>query len=716
MNNSHKPINDLTTRGFTLLEIMIAILILAIGLAAMANLQGKLTRYSTIAKQRTTAMNLAEQQIETMRSFYTMQDTGADVCSIDQTGFDDLGTCTAGATVSVGNMPFTLSWTVVGYSQDADGTTAVYGVDSDMLRADMKLVTIHVAWVDGQGDAQAVELVDIVDATSIFNTGRVSARVDSNIPPKVPFEAEDFQGIVEIALGADKLKGSTTPKPQISNKGENVITQFDVVTFLTTADSAYLQRREEFKVVNCLCTMDAGLGTGREPTIWDGAAYALGEEVYKRTGSVVGTKQPDECEMCCNDHHDASTAVVKYDAFRPAFTGDAGTFNFNGDHAHYQIVNGVKVLAGENDEYLEACRYIRKDGWFRLTTDLALENMDVVQDYYPTTFNTQYSNSIINFVTDFSEAISVNDYPLVVPAVSYSVPWWLDWWGIFLSNMGVTKQAVARTIYIDYISEGLLKKIKCLQGDGIGAYSDFCDITEDPPWLEILPFYDVDVTSLANWNNGSMAISVTNSPISDIDRFSFSRGEVEIAQQFDDDTNVIANIELSNTGLTDTNPIDPDDEVETTEDMPVQVRIGGTPPANGAQVIGDIYAGSSQINVETVRLQQNKPPMDCEIITIVNGNSSQKAYVCDLYEVPVVNGTVTVSDYNATKVAVETTVLNRKVCTDSTEFTSVQVVDDNTVADPDLNVAGETTVFTFSNLSVGVTMHITIVDQEDACP
>jgi type IV pilus modification protein PilV len=69
MKYQQTPVWNSRNKGFTLLEIMIAVLIISIGLAALANLQGKLTRYSAMAKQRTLAMNLAEQQIETMHSF-----------------------------------------------------------------------------------------------------------------------------------------------------------------------------------------------------------------------------------------------------------------------------------------------------------------------------------------------------------------------------------------------------------------------------------------------------------------------------------------------------------------------------------------------------------------------------------------------------------------------------------------------------------------------
>ena len=713
----HKPAPGayFRARGFTLLEIMIAILIMTLGLTALAVLQGKLTRYSVVAKQRTLAMNLAEQQIETMHSFYTLTNTGAASCSTAQTGFDDIQNCVDGTTVSSGNMQFNLAWSIQNYVQKPDGSTEIFTSGTGILRPDLKRVTISVEWVDGQGETQNVELVDVVDATSIFNTGRVMARVESNTPPKTPFNPEDFPGVVEIAIGEDKIKGSTTPQPKIVNHGTNVITSFDVVTFLQSGSEAYLQRREEFKVVNCICTMNAGLGDGRAPTVWNGQEYVLGDLVSKRTGSVSDNEsgQPEACGMCCNDHHDASGAAVKYDAFRPAFSGPTGAFSLLGDHVHYAINNGTKVLAFEGQDYIEACRFIRKDGFFKLTTDLSIENLDVVKASYPSNFNAAYSTSVIDFVTGFSTSISVPDYPSSVPDGSYSssAP------GIFLVNAGVYVQGMSRGIYVDYMTDHLLKKVKCLQAGGGGAYSDYCDLLKDPPWLEILPFFDIDVTSLANWNKGAPAITVTNSPISDIERSSFSRGRVEVSQDhYDVLTNVTASIEHSNTGLTDTNPIDPDDESEDSDDIPVDVRIGGTPPAAGVLVLGNISAGSNRINVETVRVDQNPPDAPCTITTIVDGHDTQKAYVCDLTPVPA-NGTVTISDYNALKITGNSSrVLNRKVCTSSNAFGSMQVIDDGVMADPDLNIRGEHTVMTFSNLLDDATVNIIIESEDDNCP
>ena len=717
MKRVQASVHHINASGFTLMELMIAILIITIGLAALANLQGKLTGYSTIAKQRTLAMNLAEQQIETMHSFYTMAGPGASACSTLQAGFDDLATCSQEVTTNVGNIPFRMSWSIDAYTQNADGTTSAWTSGNGQLRPDLKLVTIKVAWTTGEGVTRDIELVDIVDATSIFNTGRILARVDSNAPPRTPFDPQDFPGVVAISLGNEKLKGSTTPEPKIVNRGTNVITSFDVVTFMRTGNVGYLQRREEFKVLNCICTLDSGTSNGREPSIWNGTEYALGAVVSKRTGSVSANEsgQPAACEMCCRDHHDATGSTAKYDPFRPAFSGETGDFSLLGDHAHYSIDNGVKMLADEGDDYVEACRFIRKDGFFKLTTDISLENLDVVKSNYPVNYNTDYSTSVIDFITGFSTDVNVQEYPLVIPDGTYSssAP------GVFLNNAGAVQPAMARGIYIDYMPADLVKKIKCLKANGVGLFTDFCDTFKDPSWLEILPFYDIDVTSLANWNKGSSAIVVTNSPISDIGSSGFSRGEISMAQEhFDIDTTVTAAIENSNSGLTDTNPVDPDDELESAEDIAVSVNIGGNPPANGRLVLGNINAGSNRINVETVRVAQNPPFMDCEIITVVDGRTSHKAYVCDLAAYAgVASGTVRITDYNALKITGNSsTVLNRKVCTDSTPFTGMQVFDNGTVADPDMGVMGESTVLTFSGLDADATVNITIEEEDSNCP
>ena len=56
-------------KGFTLIEVLIGILIFALGMMALAKLQGNLARNSGDSNARTVATNIAEEIIESARVF-----------------------------------------------------------------------------------------------------------------------------------------------------------------------------------------------------------------------------------------------------------------------------------------------------------------------------------------------------------------------------------------------------------------------------------------------------------------------------------------------------------------------------------------------------------------------------------------------------------------------------------------------------------------------
>ena len=60
---------EATTRGFTLIEVLVGILIFAVGMMALAKLQGNLARNSGDSNARTVATNIAEEVIESARNF-----------------------------------------------------------------------------------------------------------------------------------------------------------------------------------------------------------------------------------------------------------------------------------------------------------------------------------------------------------------------------------------------------------------------------------------------------------------------------------------------------------------------------------------------------------------------------------------------------------------------------------------------------------------------
>ena len=64
-----KPSNHQNARGFSLIEVMIAVVVLAVGLLSLAALQGELFRSGAEAKARANAATLAQQVIEDARTF-----------------------------------------------------------------------------------------------------------------------------------------------------------------------------------------------------------------------------------------------------------------------------------------------------------------------------------------------------------------------------------------------------------------------------------------------------------------------------------------------------------------------------------------------------------------------------------------------------------------------------------------------------------------------
>ena len=141
-----KKMKLIKQRGFSLIEVLIAIVIFAVGMLALAALQGALSRSASDANLRTTAVNIAERTIEDLRGFGRIDTDPAGLIL----AYEDIAV-SMGTPITDGAMSFSRDITVTPYFYDLP-TDAFTATEPDgVLVSDFKLLTVTVAWGAGAG-------------------------------------------------------------------------------------------------------------------------------------------------------------------------------------------------------------------------------------------------------------------------------------------------------------------------------------------------------------------------------------------------------------------------------------------------------------------------------------------------------------------------------------------------------------------------------------
>src|SRR4249919_899679 len=280
--------------GFSLIEIMIAVVVLATGLLALAALQGSLTRSAAEAKTRSRVAAMLSARMDELRgSGYdnAILDPGTatttstvDGCDGDATDWVDC----ARAQANLGSLTVTQSnslWTsAVGgatFGQVA-GRANVGSGDPEFIR-----VTLQANWTA----ANAAEGTHRLAMTSEFSS---LALRDSLLPPPpasntstgAPIVRTDNPagpGVIPIAVGGGDATAASNPRPEMVGTKQNATvtgTRFDVLTYNGLTGSAVIQRRVETEVVKCQCRLGAGgtnlpeiYRTSQWPAVWTGERY-----------------------------------------------------------------------------------------------------------------------------------------------------------------------------------------------------------------------------------------------------------------------------------------------------------------------------------------------------------------------------------------------------------------------------------------------------------
>jgi Tfp pilus assembly protein PilV len=169
-----------TAHGGSLLEALVALAVLALGVAATVGLQGELRLGAEVARQRAEAVRIAQDVIEASRSFRALAPAE------DRTTYAGLET-TAPTTIArdAHNTVFTLARTV---DDEAASPTSPR----------LKTLAVDVTWADRRGEPHAVSLRTAIAAMPPELSGLLAVAGDGPRPrlpgsrhPAIPIEAVD---------------------------------------------------------------------------------------------------------------------------------------------------------------------------------------------------------------------------------------------------------------------------------------------------------------------------------------------------------------------------------------------------------------------------------------------------------------------------------------------------------------------------------------------
>ena len=519
-------------RGFSLIEILIAVVILATGLLALTALQGSLTKASAEAKVRGRVAAFAAGRMEALRNGpYDNIVTDADGDSCALTAAPDWVPATVCTDAALGS--FSATQTVATW---AGNTTfaVVSTAPTDPDDAQFKRVTLSATWTDAAGVSHTLRSVSDISPLGLISNLIVPPESigTGGGSPKVRQDNPVTAGMIPIALGDGSSSAASNPKPELKQDGRNqriVATRFNVLNYLPEGDgSTVIQKRFENELVRCKCSMGSGVSNtasiyyeAKWPAIWTGDRYdgyvpnpastaAPGQLSSIRSGPTGGMVQSELCLQCCRDHHDGNSGV-KYDPERTIATGET-----TGREKYSRNSSGVYAISTTN--YIQACRVIRVDGFWRVAADTYSRHFGLLETTPVVTVEAKTGditdpakNAYTTFVKDYSvgyqttiaaslgtSPASPNDADTLFDQLGRSLnagP--ID---VLVPNVnGDWRYLHARGLYVDYLEAAARQRISEVLADTeTGGACPSSRPTYDCI-LPYLPFTTINMTEIARW-------------------------------------------------------------------------------------------------------------------------------------------------------------------------------------------------------------------------
>lgn len=563
-------------KGFGLLEILITLVVLGVGVVGLVAMSKSALTVSQDGRRYETAMRLAESKLDEFRNF-----NGVMTATAPLTAYNQIASASAAVTLS--GEPYSLAWTVTNQYLNGSTWQGTAPAGYRLSYPGRKAVAVNVGWSDSEGQSHTLQLVGNVSPIESLSTDQLNGGLNTaRQGPKVNYTPGVAPDVISVELGDGNKQETSKPLPTVTSKDGQVgkLVQFETVTYKPEAGGNTQQVLQDMASVSCSCSYGSSLTAYLPGQVYSSASKQLywkaGAMQSKPTGTLDSSVngQPTLCTSCCKDHFDGS---------------GSGFDNFYAPLNTSRVRYNSALSTVTSGKYVDACRFVRLDGFYRPLPDWNLVKVVVTTadflakpanqasyqkyikyvvktyiDWQKSTLNwTQGASATLPTITDFSAWLASNAETGGDTTTGITV------------STG-TAQLIARGIYVDVLDPIYLVGID----------------TSATDYLTKVPFQDINLTMLAEWTMGPLTLltgsatdyaTVTNEAVKtvvDLNNYyfgSYSRGYMTAKKSTKDSGQILRDVIIrvaayqGNSGITASLISPQDQSLALSADMLVKI-------------------------------------------------------------------------------------------------------------------------------------------------